>query len=415
MDKLTKDKSCRRVLSFTRDPRTEYKRIEEILLKQGCEFRHITTTEYAYKAFESEGIKTDFLFNYFTHERQNKVSEWFSNIKNVPPEALEYNGYFLSKILRYEEAVLEKLKDVRPLKWWYPLELKSVESALEELQYYVAILIDVVEEIMNKEKPDIVVMWNGFPAKRRVITKVAENLGIRRLYLERGYFEGTLQIDPEGVNAVSSLGKDTNPGSDLSAHQRQSLSLFLKEFTSGQKSVVKQQDAYSEGRLRSELGIGNRTKVIFLPLQVYHDTNLLLFSQYSSNEELLNALMKGVRSCGDVFLVAKTHPESDAEETRKLQEIMGDKGKVIENGNINIHSLIRLSDVIAVNNSTVGLESLAYFKPVLAFGESVYSNKGVVFKVDHSEEVPSQLKRALSFNGTLSGRIREMIESFLIL
>lgn len=411
MSIMNDKKTRRKVLSFTRDPRPEYRRLEEILLKHGCELRHITTTPYAYKTYEAEGTDTDFLFNYFTEERQRKIRAWFDSVKNISLRASKYKNYSLQEILEYEISVLEKLDDTRPLKWWYPLELQSVESAIDELRYYAALLIDTIEEIMNEEKPHIVLMWNGFPAIRRIVTEVARRMGIKRLYLERGYFSGTMQMDTEGVNAVSTLGRDSHPGRALSQSEKKKLDCFLEEFTSGQSSVVRQEDALTKEQMRDKLGIKSNTKVIFLPLQVYHDTNLLLFSKFSSNEAVADALMKGVRMCGDVFVVIKKHPESDAEETRRLQEIIGDKGRVIENGNI--HSLIRLSDVIAVNNSTVGLEALAYFKPVLAFGESVYSNKGIVFKIDHAEDVPLKLGKALALNGVLQGGIKEMTESFL--
>jgi SAM-dependent methyltransferase len=399
------------VLSFTRDPRPEYDVIERILQKRGCNLRHVVTTDYAYDDFLNRGKTEEHLFNYFTGERQQYASDWALQTKHIPLEELNYEGYSIGDILHYEKSLMDKLGDVRPLRWWYPFELKSPEDAFLKLRFYAVLLINAIEDMFKNKMPDRVVMWNGYPAKRRVISRVAQKLGIGTLYLERGFFNGTMQMDTEGVNVLSSLGRDTSPGPELSESKKNKLNSFLKDFTSGQKSVVQQQESFSGEEWRNKLGINSNARIIFLPLQVYHDTNLILFSKFSSNEELLGALMDGVRKFDDLVIVAKTHPESNANEKERLGAIMGDRGRVMEAGNV--HSLIRMSDIVAVNNSTVGIEAMTYFKPVVAFGESVYSNKGIVFKVNDPAEVGSALRNALSFYGRISGKIKDNTESFL--
>ena len=64
---------------------------------------------------------------------------------------------------------------------------------------------------------------------------------------------------------------------------------------------------------------------------------------------------------------------------------------------LNAHDLIEKAKIICVINSTVGYEALMHEKPVITFGESFYSGKGVTLDVRNLYDLPGILKKAEQF------------------
>jgi hypothetical protein len=401
----------RRVLFFCDNYRNEFDKLDKMLIENHVETQFISTTSNAFIAYVNQGKNIEHIIDFFTPERQSQARKLLEETWTIPLASIRHRGFSLLNVLRYEIALLQNLNDLHRIKAYVPLYFNTGEEAQERLRFYAFLLTNTVADILDERKPDCVAIWNCFPLQQRAISLISKQMGIHTVHLERGFFRETLQMDSEGVNALSTMGKDTYTGPPLTREQDEELDRFLASYRKSGQSVVKQEEKFSPGQWRKELSIDRDARIIFVPLQVSHDTNLLLYSRFSSNAELLKALMDAVRNIGNVFVIAKKHPESDAREEKIVQNIIGARGCLIEKGNV--HSLINISDLVAVNNSNVGLEALAYYKPVLAFGDSVYSNKGICLTVNHRREVYPLVLEALSRKGSLNEHEIEMTRSFL--
>jgi hypothetical protein len=401
----------KRVLFFCDNARGEFSQLEKILVESHVETQFIATTSNAFISYVNQGKTTEYIIDFFTPERQSEAKKLLEKTWSIPLSSIQHRGINLIEVLRYEIALLQNIHDLRRIKAYIPLYFTTEEEAQEKLRYYAFLLTNTLADILDERKPDCVVIWNCFPVERRAVSLISRQMGIHTIHLERGFFRETLQMDSEGVNVLSTLGKDTHTEPPLTKEQDEELDWFLADFRKSGQSVVQQEGKLPPGQWRKELSLDENDRIIFVPLQVYHDTNLLLYSKFPSNEELLKALMDAVRNIENVFVIAKRHPESDAQEGQILRDIIGTKGYVIEEGNV--HSLIHISDLVAVNNSNVGLEALAYYKPVLAFGDSVYSNKGICLRVNHQREIYPLVLEALSRKGSLNEHEIGMTRSFL--
>jgi capsular polysaccharide export protein len=72
-------------------------------------------------------------------------------------------------------------------------------------------------------------------------------------------------------------------------------------------------------------------------------------------------------------LFVKFHPaERDMEEVQKILLLRNELGFTLVNNNTN--ELLKKTEYVVVNNSTVGLEALIYMKEIHVIGRAVYSH-----------------------------------------
>jgi capsule polysaccharide export protein KpsC/LpsZ len=94
----------------------------------------------------------------------------------------------------------------------------------------------------------------------------------------------------------------------------------------------------------------------------------------------------------DVYV--KEHPNHPgALNTKAVRRIASLKSTQLIPPSTNSHKLIRNANGVAVINSTAGMESLLYHKPVVTFGKSVYRGQGVTIDVTDPYEIPEKLAR----------------------
>src|SRR5690606_6816806 len=80
---------------------------------------------------------------------------------------------------------------------------------LKYLLYKTKVLYSYCKHYIKDKGVDLVIVWNGCHAEAASCAKAAKDLGIKVLFMEDGYFPGTIVMDEKGVNAASYLtGKD---------------------------------------------------------------------------------------------------------------------------------------------------------------------------------------------------------------
>ncbi len=215
--------------------------------------------------------------------------------------------------------------------------------------------LKAVQRLLDDVKPDRVAIWNGYTGyAANALRLLCKARGIRAAYLERGLRRDSLFIDSQGVNGASTLLRfDPQSRPDPDNTDRERLARCFP-------SRIPQGTALA----RTD---GKRS--ILFPMQVELDTNILLYSPYSSMRQAFLAIHQQFDSPTTEFIV-RPHPEEVPGQMSNIPAF--ERVKVTREGTLN--DWIDSCDLVATINSTVGLEALLRGKPVLALGSSIYSS-----------------------------------------
>ncbi|MBU3056368.1 capsular biosynthesis protein [Pseudomonas indica] len=243
--------------------------------------------------------------------------------------------------------------------------------------------------LLDREKPDAVVMWNGSHRYCQVLRAVLP-AGTRTFFFENGLLPDTTTLDPRGVNYFNSVPRDAE--------------FFLNyRSPSGQPGDV--QAVQLVPRKPRQTGLPEielPERFIFIPFQDDRDTQVRLFSPWIKSMRELFAVGERLAQASGIPVVFKEHPSS-RESYPDLHERAG-KGVLFANGN-STQALIEASQYVVTLNSTVGLESLLLGKPVMTLGQAFFNIEGLVAHADSLEEV---LQLAKDFpNWSLDERVRQ--------
>ena len=249
---------------------------------------------------------------------------------------------------------------------------------------------------------DMVWIWNGTTTIARTFGTFAAQKGIRSRYFELSNLGERIFVDPEGTSGASYLAKcpeilDTVSADDteFDAWKREYRANYAQPKQAANRSklpwrtlydLVGYRMGYLEEDRRNPIRLiwqRLRNKAVqahwpaadlsvpylFLPLQVSDDSQVKLYSCYS-NTDMIQQALKLCREKG-LGLIVKIHPaESDH---KAIEAIVGlEKVHGFRIAGNPTPELIDNAAVIAVNNSTVGLEAMIAGKEVEVFGNAYY-------------------------------------------
>lgn len=249
------------------------------------------------------------------------------------------------EICGYNVKYLAKQSDVLPLQNTYSDE-KSFDDILKET--------------------DLLFMWNGCINEEREMAEKARQLGIPVYFSELGWLpqRGTFYFDLKGVNYESSLA-DFVPG-PLSREQAFETEVKLAH--------------YMQAHSTSGMDLG-QDPFVFVPFQVESDSQIVNFSpRIKRMQELVDFCEKYVPRGMKIYF--KKHPKRDCGDL-----VLSSRSKLFSEGNT--HDFLRSENcryVITIN-STVGVEALAYFKPVINLGQAFYEGRLMTYPVHDNARI----------------------------
>jgi capsule polysaccharide modification protein KpsS len=94
-------------------------------------------------------------------------------------------------------------------------------------------------------------------------------------------------------------------------------------------------------------------------------------------------------------LVVREHPEHLGCYSPKLYDLIDASPNAILDNLTPFDELLKGSELVIVNNSTVGFQALAIGKKVLVLGNAFYSGKGITYDLSDRTEMSTILRRAL--------------------
>ncbi|MDJ0858609.1 MAG: nitrogen fixation protein FixF [Dinoroseobacter sp.] len=223
-----------------------------------------------------------------------------------------------------------------------------------------ALLHEALELEISERNPDVVIVYNGSLYPESVLAHVSQ--GRKRVFVEAGFFPGTLQIDPEGLNAANSVPRD--PGFYLNTSED-----FAAD---GLPQAVNNRKSKSSSGDELALDPG----YVFVPFQVPSDMQVTVHSPWVRDMEMFLDVVIGAadRNPDDVFVI-KEHPSFKL----SVKGLRPDHPRVLF-ANHNVTSdLIQNARAVITLNSTVGIEGLLFEKPVITLGNACYNIDGLVF------------------------------------
>lgn len=284
-----------------------------------------------------------------------------------------------------------------------------------------------IDRAMDERRIDAVFAWNGDEYIAAIAARLAQLRGLPVIYGENGYFPNTLQIDPEGVNARSSIRSTPFDSMRAALAETESLNTESpKDFGLPSIRTLSRWDrllialrrqfdpSYGERfpeltgssrarnqailRFRESIPLDNelpQSPYVFIPFQVHDDTQILLnsplFDSVTRFFEFAHAAVK--KALGDNYrIVVKEHPEDlGRADYSDLKQRYPD---VLWLRKCNLDALLDRASIVLVVNSSVGLQSIARHRPTVTFGSSFYAREGLSFHVDALDGAVPRIREA---------------------
>lgn len=270
------------------------------------------------------------------------------------------------------------------------------------LFFKVKYLIKYFIEYFTKKNIDLVIVWNGANITAASASEVAESLDIETLYLEGGFFPGTIVMDTKGVNAKSSLmnnDKEFYDGLKINeCNLINNISLEQRKLRKNKQVVTEEKELPS--------------KFIFLPLQVHSDSQVILNSPLIDDMyQLVNEVYASIQNFNkkyneNYWLVVKEHPSDHGRVNYSDLKNKYKDEKVIFLTKEPAEKLIDKSELVITINSTVGLEALTRGKNVITLGKAFYNIDDLVYNCQSLTEMTDKISEAIKkdFNYNLANK-----------
>ncbi len=208
---------------------------------------------------------------------------------------------------------------------------------------------------------DVFVIWNGRLPHLLPLVEEARAKGMRCCFLENGFFPGTQQFDPQGVNAASTAA-------DIPASHFAGLpvddDIWNTRFF--QRPVEFTTDCPPLSADYSPLEAG----YVLLPMQIEDDTQIKDFSPaYHGMAEVIEAVLDALPS--GMRLVIKEHPSEYSRAggdslRERFPQATWCRYRAIDD-------LLAGACACVTVNSSVGLHALCYGVPLVVLGEALYA------------------------------------------
>lgn len=288
-------------------------------------------------------------------------------------------------------------------------ELLSGIIILEEAVVFYNSIIELVDKLSLKNRPEFIFVWNGSSVPTRALVDYAKEKRIKTIFFELSNIPGKIFVDPCGVNASSFLYSNIEVLDESVVDQKKYEEWKKRYYQQKKNEVITKTAIYQEkitnyfffvdwmgAKFLKLPAIGNMSLVnkiqnkiipktinrfedkydlegsnyIFFPMQVSNDSQLLINSSFNNTEGILYCLNESSNYNYD--LVVKPHPvESNTTEVAQLSRLKQQYPFYISYKPT--FSILENAKEVITINSTVGLEAMILNKKVRFLGRTFYS------------------------------------------
>jgi len=329
-----------------------------------------------------------------------KQINFFKKLKQKSSHKIEilYSKTFFSfslKALKYLNKVnLTPAIDLRVKDFYAKYNLKLPKSLVKSFYTILAIITFMRYFHKISSKYEKIIIWNGFMFRQHIALEIAKLYGIKPVFIESGFLPNRFVVDLKGVNFFNSVPRDK----EFFLNYKNNKSL-PKELIPRKPKNAKKFASLKKEPLPNEF--------IFVPFQVDYDTQILLFSPWIKNMEEMFFVLRDIANELKINFVFKEHPSS-RKEYPKLHEIAKKEEFLSFANAYPTQELIQKSKAVITINSSVGVESLLFYKKVITLGEAFYNIEGIVKHTNNKDELIKILKELESWRVD-----KNLIENFL--
>jgi capsular polysaccharide export protein len=246
------------------------------------------------------------------------------------------------------------------------------------------------------DPPLVVACWNGLKGHRRLAMEAARRNGHATLFLEEAPLPGRITADLAGVNAASSLPR---------------LPDFYRRWLAGRPDLdpgawrgirddLAPRQAAKRADVHQRAGGGELAAqpYVFCPLQVPGDSQITVFGDWvGSVAEMIDHVVAASAALPEGWHVRiKEHPSADRSFAGQIAA--RPDARVVLDNDTNTMDQVAAARAVVTINSSVGLESLFFDKPVLVLGHAFYGIEGVSQKVNSTDALQRFFSRPESLD-----------------
>ena len=263
---------------------------------------------------------------------------------------------------------------------WYNPSSELFEKYAREVMWY----IDWSIEMLQKEKPNYIVIEGGLTHFSRTCVEVARNLDIGVIAIENSFIKDKIFIEFE-TGCVCNRFSFARTAKDW-LECRYLTETMSREVDTWVDSIFK--NGLKFGGVGETYNIKEGRKTIFVPLQVWHDQVVLYDTEYDNEEFIKSIFRLATHRLQDFDFILKCHPKEEKVDWQRntgnwlMSQDIPKNVTVLRNGAYNTQDLIRKCDAVIVNNSQTGLEACLLGKPTVVLGDAYYADKGFTIDVD---------------------------------
>lgn len=264
-------------------------------------------------------------------------------------------------------------------RYWHWLPVSALRASVVQFRAYSAVL--------REKTPQAVCVWGG-KSRASLLALAARAQQITVVYLEHGVLPFTTAVDLHGINADNSLSRDPEFYRTLPAAPARDneTTLDVRKPTPGKPGENAGLETLPE-------------RYIFVPFQVDSDTQILLQSPWIKDMRgFFRLLARVFKQLDDpqLHLIFKEHPSSESVYP-DLHREAGRESHIHIVNNYLTQELIKHAESVVTINSSVGIESLLFDRPVIVTGRAFYNIPGLVMKADSETELLDALQRVKTF------------------
>jgi capsular polysaccharide export protein len=237
--------------------------------------------------------------------------------------------------------------------------------------------------------PDCVaIVWNGLTGTRLAFADAARDSGRATIFVERAPLPGRITVDPQGVNAASSLPVDPEFYRDWAADTPRPAGPGWRALGGDLVArASRRRSAVAQGKADAALGAH---PFLFCPLQVPDDTQVTRFAGWCGGMDgFLAALADAAAQLPEGWhLRLKEHPSSKrslAGALTAMRNRLGDR--IVIDNTTDTFAQVAAARAVVTLNSSVGLQAFFRDKPVIVMGAALFRIPGVITPADGPDQL----------------------------
>jgi len=253
--------------------------------------------------------------------------------------------------------------------------------------------------------PDhVAVAWNGLNGSRRVFMDAARDAGAKTLFFELGPFPGRITVDPKGVNFANALPRMAEPYQAWLAQSGIEPTGWRALGTRIRQRAPDQPPAPTAGLPPLT------APFIFAPLQVPGDSQLRLFGgAFRTVDAFVASLIEAAAALPEGWhLRLKEHPGARPIVADMLR---GVTAPIYLDNASDTFAQVSASQGVVTINSSVGLESMFFDKPVTACGQCFWAIPGMADQAPDQASLTAAMSKAADWS--FDAATRNAVMSFL--